>query len=40
MAELYVLPSRRHASLIVQGTDSLDWSIEQVFNGLRKAKLL
>ena len=40
MAELYVLPSRAHASITVQGTDSLDWSIEQVFNGLRKAKLL
>lgn len=40
MAELYVLPSRRHASLTVQGTDSLDWSLEQVFDGLRKGKLL
>ena len=40
MAELYVLPSRTHASITVQGTDSLDWSIEQVFNGLRKGKLL
>jgi len=40
MAELYVLPSRAHASITVQGTDSLDWSIEQVFNGLRKGKLL
>ncbi len=40
MADLYVLPSQRLATLTVQGTDSLDWSIEQVLSALRKRKLL
>jgi uridine kinase len=30
MAERYVRPSSQHADLIVQGTESLDWSIERV----------
>jgi len=40
MADLYVLPSRRLATLTVQGTDSLDWSLEQVLSALRIRKLL
>ncbi|ADV81483.1 uridine kinase [Terriglobus saanensis] len=34
MAERYVLPSREFATLTVQGTDSLDWSVEQVLSRL------
>ncbi len=30
MADLYVIPSARHASVVVEGTDDLDWSVEQV----------
>jgi uridine kinase len=37
MAELYVLPSAAHASIIVEGTDALDWSIEQVLQRLHQA---
>lgn len=40
MAELYVLPSQERATLTVQGTDNLDWSIEQVLQGLRNRGLL
>ncbi|WP_158823207.1 uridine kinase [Granulicella sp. S156] len=40
MAELYVLPSQTHANLIVEGTDNLDWSIEQVLRELRNRGLL
>jgi len=40
MAEAYVLPSRQHASLAVQGTDSLDWSVEQVLQMLHTRGLL
>ncbi len=40
MAELYVLPSRSRATLTVQGTDALDWSLEQVLSALRKRNLL
>nr|WP_157477807.1 uridine kinase [Granulicella tundricola] len=36
MAEQYVLPSAHHATLTVEGTDSLDWSVEQVLSTLRK----
>ena len=36
MADLYVLPSARHASLTVEGTDSLDWSVEQIFRRMRE----
>jgi uridine kinase len=36
MAEHYVLPSSTHATLTVEGTDSLDWSVEQVLSTLRK----
>jgi uridine kinase len=34
MADLYVVPSAAHASLIVEGTDALDWSVEQVLQRL------
>jgi uridine kinase len=40
MAELYVLPSAARASVIVEGTDSLDWSVEQVLQRLRGAGLM
>jgi uridine kinase len=35
MAERFVRPSARWADLVVDGTSSLDWSIEQVLNALR-----
>jgi uridine kinase len=34
MADLFVLPSAAHASLTVEGTDDLDWSVEQVLRFL------
>ena len=40
MAELYVLPSASRASISVEGTDALDWSVEQVRKRLREAKLV
>ncbi len=40
MAELYVLPSAAHATLTVNGTESLDWSIEQILRTLHHRKLL
>jgi uridine kinase len=40
MAELYVLPSRAHATLTVSGTEALDWSIEQILSQLRSRKLV
>lgn len=40
MADLYVLPSARHAHLTVEGTDSIDWSIEQILTYLHRAGLL
>jgi uridine kinase len=40
MAERYVLPSQAHANLIVEGTEDLDWSIEQVLRELHKRGLL
>jgi uridine kinase len=36
MAELYVLPSAARASLTVEGTDALDWSVEQVLQRLQR----
>ena len=39
MAELYVLPSAVHASITVEGTDALDWSIEQVLQRLHQLGL-
>ena len=40
MADLYVLPSVAHADLTVEGTDALDWSVEQVLRQLHERKLL
>jgi uridine kinase len=40
MAEQYVVPSQARASVTVEGTDSIDWSIEQVLKRLHQAKLL
>lgn len=40
MAELYVLPSAARATLTVEGTDSLDWSVEQVLQRLRQSGLM
>lgn len=40
MAEKYVRPSAQHADLVVEGTSSLDWSIEQVLTNLKKSGLL
>jgi uridine kinase len=40
MAEMYVLPSQKHASLTVSGLESLDWSVEQVLGALRRRGLL
>lgn len=40
MAEEFVRPSAKYADLIVDGTSSFDWSVEQVLNGLRKKQLL
>jgi uridine kinase len=40
MADLYVLPSQQHASITVQGTEALDWSVEQVLQRLYQLGLL
>jgi uridine kinase len=40
MAEQYVIPSQARASVTVEGTDSIDWSIEQVLKRLRQANLM
>lgn len=40
MAEQYVRPSAQYADLIVDGTSSFDWSVEQVLGTLRKKHLL
>ena len=40
MAELYVIPSAQHASVTVEGTDALDWSVEQVLDRLHQLGLL
>lgn len=40
MADLYVVPSAARASVTVEGTDSIDWSIEQLLTRLRQAGLM
>jgi uridine kinase len=40
MADLYVVPSAARASVTVEGTDALDWSVEQVLERLNHAGLL
>jgi uridine kinase len=39
MADLYVLPSAAHATITVEGTDSLDWSVEQILQRLHQLHL-
>jgi uridine kinase len=39
MADLYVVPSAARASVTVEGTDSLDWSVEQILQRLNDVKL-
>ena len=39
MAIEYVLPSAAHATLTVEGTDALDWSVEQVLGYLRRKEV-
>jgi uridine kinase len=39
MADLYVVPSAARASVTVEGTDSLDWSVEQILQRLHQAGL-
>lgn len=40
MADQYVLPSRTHATLTVNGCEALDWSVEAVLGALRTRDLL
>jgi uridine kinase len=40
MADLYVIPSATHASITVEGTDSLDWSVEQILQRLNQLRLI
>ncbi len=40
MADLYVIPSAQHASVTVEGTDALDWSVEQVLQRLHQLDLV
>jgi uridine kinase len=40
MAKLYVQPSKQHAHLIVDGSASIDWSVEQVLRQMKTAGLL
>jgi uridine kinase len=40
MADLYVVPSAARASVTVEGTDSLDWSVEQILTRLHHARLM
>ena len=40
MAVEYVLPSAARATLTVDGTESIDWSIEQILSTLRRRNLL
>ena len=40
MADFYVIPSAEHASVVVEGTDALDWSVEQVLQRLHQLGLM
>jgi len=40
MADLYVVPSQKRATMTVVGTENLDWSIELVLRELNSRKLL
>ncbi len=39
MADLFVIPSATHATITVEGTDSLDWSVEQILRRLHQLGL-
>jgi uridine kinase len=39
MAELYVVPSAARATVTVEGTESLDWSVEQIMQRIHQAGL-
>lgn len=39
MADLYVIPSAEHATITVEGTDALDWSVEQILRNLHELGL-
>jgi uridine kinase len=38
MADKFVIPSAQYANLTVEGTDALDWSVEQVMRDLRRLR--
>ena len=40
MADLYVTPSAARASVIVEGTDALDWSVEQILQRMQQAGVM
>ena len=40
MADLYVVPSQKRATITVAGTEALDWSIEQILRELHTRKLM
>jgi uridine kinase len=40
MADLFVVPSQARASVTVDGTESLDWSVEQILERLNHAGLM
>ena len=40
MADLYVIPSAEHASITVEGTEALDWSVERILQRLHELGLL
>src|ERR1017187_2826065 len=40
MADLYVTPSAASASVIVEGTDALDWSVEQILQRMQQAGVM
>jgi len=39
MAELYVVPSAKRASMMVDGASALDWPVEQVMKRLKEVGL-
>ncbi len=40
MAEMFVRPSAKYADIIVDGSKSLDWSVEQVISQLVQQNLM
>lgn len=40
MANRYIIPSQKHATLTVSGCEALDWSVERVLDLLRSRQLL